>query len=45
MKSQESLQERTDMIDDRIVGDIEETLKNNTKSWSCLGDKKKMRES
>lgn len=29
------------MIDDRIVGDIEETLKNNTKSWSYLGDKKK----
>lgn len=31
------------MIDDRILGDIEETLKDNTKIWPYLGDQKKKR--
>lgn len=32
------------MIDDWVVGDIEETLKDNIESFFCLEDKKKKKE-
>lgn len=42
MRNRETIYRKAiNMIDDWIVGDREETLKDNIESFSCLEDKKK----